>query len=148
MRRPAPFAGPGRSASDPAQSVADRVHGRLVREELQDPVAVAESVTRLAREEAPLLGTSELEGLVADVVARATGLGPLEPLLADPEVTEVMVAGPGRIWVERRAPSTGRTSPSTGRPSITSSSGWWARWGCGSTGRRPWSTPGFPMGLG
>ncbi len=27
--------------------------------------------------------------------------GPLEPILADPEVTEVMVNGPGRVWVER-----------------------------------------------
>ena len=32
----------------------------------------------------------------------ATGLGPLEPLLADPSVDEVMVNGPGEVWVERR----------------------------------------------
>ena len=82
-------------------SLAERVHGRLVREAARDPVVVRDSVARLAREEAPLLGASELEALVADVVARATGLGPLEPLLRDPEVTEVMVAGPGRVWVER-----------------------------------------------
>jgi pilus assembly protein CpaF len=30
------------------------------------------------------------------------GLGPLEPLLADPDVTEVMVNGPGPVWIERR----------------------------------------------
>ncbi|MFI5054593.1 MAG: CpaF family protein, partial [Acidimicrobiia bacterium] len=30
------------------------------------------------------------------------GLGPLEPLLADPAVTEVMINGPGRAYVERR----------------------------------------------
>jgi len=29
-------------------------------------------------------------------------LGPLEPLLADPEITEIMVNGPGAVWVERR----------------------------------------------
>jgi len=34
-------------------------------------------------------------------MAQVAGLGPLEPLLADGEVTEVMVNGPGRVWVER-----------------------------------------------
>ena len=36
------------------------------------------------------------------MVLLATGLGPLEPLLADPAVDEVMVNGPGAVWVERR----------------------------------------------
>jgi pilus assembly protein CpaF len=31
----------------------------------------------------------------------APRLGPLEPLLADPAVTEVMVNGPGPVWIER-----------------------------------------------
>ena len=35
------------------------------------------------------------------VAARATGLGPLEPLLADDAVTEVMVNGRGPVWIER-----------------------------------------------
>jgi pilus assembly protein CpaF len=38
---------------------------------------------------------------VAAVVADVAGLGALEPLLADPDVTEVMVNGPGPVWVER-----------------------------------------------
>ena len=47
------------------------------------------------------------ERVVAEVVAEAVGLGPLEPLMADPEVTEIMVNGPGAIYVERR----GRIEP-------------------------------------
>jgi pilus assembly protein CpaF len=35
------------------------------------------------------------------VIRLATGLGPLDPLLADPSVDEVMVNGPGEVWVER-----------------------------------------------
>ena len=33
--------------------------------------------------------------------ARVDGLGPLEPLLADPSVDEVMLNGGGEVWVER-----------------------------------------------
>ncbi|MBV1880578.1 MAG: Flp pilus assembly complex ATPase component TadA [Pseudomonadales bacterium] len=39
--------------------------------------------------------------LVEQVVAEAVGLGALEPLLNDDEVTEVMVNGPNQIYVER-----------------------------------------------
>ena len=44
----------------------------------------------------------ELAGVVADHVL---GLGPLEALLRDPEVTDVLVNGPREIWVERRGAS-------------------------------------------
>ena len=40
--------------------------------------------------------------LVEDVVAEATGFGPLEPLLHDPTITEVMVNGPHQIYIERK----------------------------------------------
>ena len=36
------------------------------------------------------------------MVAEVGGLGPLEPLVGDPEVSEVMVNGPDRVFVERR----------------------------------------------
>jgi pilus assembly protein CpaF len=55
----------------------------------------------VAREAAPL-PEEEREALCARVVLLATGLGPLEPLLSDPAVDEVMVNGPGAVYVERR----------------------------------------------
>ncbi len=39
--------------------------------------------------------------LVADVLDEAVGLGPLERLMADPSVSEIMVNGPDAIYVER-----------------------------------------------
>jgi pilus assembly protein CpaF len=39
--------------------------------------------------------------LVEEVLAEVTGLGPLEPLLSDPTITEVMVNGPDHIYIER-----------------------------------------------
>ena len=56
----------------------------------------------LVQAEAPLLSRAEREGVVAAVAARTVGLGPLDALLADPTVTEVMVNGPGPVWVERQ----------------------------------------------
>ena len=51
--------------------------------------------------EAAALSEAEREALHARVMRLATGLGPLEPLLADPAVDEVMVNGAGLVYVER-----------------------------------------------
>ena len=52
--------------------------------------------------EAGSLPGDEREALCRRVLLLATGLGPLEPLLSDPSVDEVMVNGPGEVYVERR----------------------------------------------
>ena len=76
----------------------DEVHYRVVHDPGSD---VAGSVRRHALTLAPLLTPAELDGLVSRVMARVDGLGPLEPLLADPDVTEVMVNAGRDVWVER-----------------------------------------------
>jgi pilus assembly protein CpaF len=47
------------------------------------------------------LERSQKEDLVEAVRAVVLGLGPLEPLLSDPEVSEIMVNGPQRVFYER-----------------------------------------------
>jgi pilus assembly protein CpaF len=59
-------------------------------------------VRELVEAEAAPLPEADRDELAARVVLLATGLGPLEPLLADPSVDEVMVNGPGSVYVERR----------------------------------------------
>ena len=63
--------------------------------------ALLTEVRALVDAEAAALPDGEREELAARVVRLATGLGPLEPLLSDPEVDEVMVNGPAEVWVER-----------------------------------------------
>jgi pilus assembly protein CpaF len=61
----------------------------------------AAEVERLVAERAALLGERDRSALVAAIVRDTVGLGPLEELLADPRVEEVMVNGPDRVFVER-----------------------------------------------
>jgi len=39
--------------------------------------------------------------ILKDVMAELMGYGPLQPILDDPEVSEIMVCGPGQVYVER-----------------------------------------------
>jgi pilus assembly protein CpaF len=55
----------------------------------------------IAQEGIPLSRT-ERERLVVEIRHETMGLGPLEPLLADPEISDIMVNGPGAVFVERR----------------------------------------------
>jgi len=60
-----------------------------------------EAVRELVDEQAVLLAAGDREEVVARIVRDSVGLGPLEVLLADPSVEEVMVNGPGTVYVER-----------------------------------------------
>jgi pilus assembly protein CpaF len=66
-----------------------------------DREAIRRELAALLRDEAPLLDADTTERLLDELVGEVAGLGPLEALLADPEVTEVMLNGPGRAYVER-----------------------------------------------
>jgi pilus assembly protein CpaF len=92
-----------------------RVHARLLADRGRGPID--DHVAELVRQEAPLLGAGPRDRVVAQVLADIGGLGPLEPLLADPDVTEVMVNGPGPVWVER-AGALERTSIECDTPTI------------------------------
>ena len=72
-----------------------------------DDAPVEDQVRELVAVEAAPLPEAERERLAQRVLRLATGLGPLEPLLADPAVDEVMVNGGGSVYVERR----GRLEP-------------------------------------
>ncbi len=66
-----------------------------------------EQVRDLVEEEAALLPADDRDALVARILRDTVGLGPLEDLLADPSVEEVMVNGPHAVYVERA----GRIAP-------------------------------------
>src|ERR1044071_4599307 len=69
----------------------EQVHGEVSR--------LAEAV--LAQEAMPL-SVAERERLVNDVQHELFGLGPLEPLLADPTISDILVNSHRKIYIERR----------------------------------------------
>ena len=58
-------------------------------------------VAAALRAQGRLLGDSGVLAVVNSLRSELVGAGPLEPLLADPAVTDVLVTGPRRVWVDR-----------------------------------------------
>jgi pilus assembly protein CpaF len=59
-------------------------------------------VERLCDTENPLLNRMERERLIDEVLDETFGFGPLEILLKDPTISDILVNGPHKIYVERR----------------------------------------------
>ena len=83
-----------------------RVHLRLLadadhREAHTGASNLRGALAELLRAEEPLLPVSRHEQLLGELIDEVSGLGPLQPLFADRSVTEVMVNGPHRLYVER-----------------------------------------------
>ncbi|MEZ5118013.1 MAG: TadA family conjugal transfer-associated ATPase [Candidatus Nanopelagicales bacterium] len=79
-------------------ALVDRVRSRLVADDA-DPTP--SRVAAVLRDEGVVLGDDTVLDLVATLRDELAGAGPLEPLLRDPEVTDVLVNGPGETWVDR-----------------------------------------------
>ena len=63
---------------------------------------IRDVVVELCDEENALLNHQECERLIAEVMDETFGLGPLEVLLADATITDILVNGPHHIYIERR----------------------------------------------
>jgi len=102
---------PAFSKSDFFYEVKHRLHSRLV-EEINlkaldrlspDEVAseVSQIIDRFLIEEKVLLNASEKAELTSDILNELTGLGPIEPFLKDPTVSDILCNSYKHIYVER-----------------------------------------------
>ena len=73
--------------------------GTLSEDELRQEVHQA--AERLCRLSSDLLSLSDRERLVSQVMDETFGLGPLEPLLRDLTVTDILINGPKTVYIER-----------------------------------------------
>jgi pilus assembly protein CpaF len=75
---------------------------RMVGDEETLRAQVREVVSQLADAENTLLNLNERQRLISEVLDETFGLGPLEVLLADPTISDILVNGPKQVYVERR----------------------------------------------
>ena len=74
---------------------------RMVGDEESLREQVKEVVTQLADQENTLLGFSEKQRLISEVLDETFGLGPLEILLKDPAISDILINGPKQTYVEK-----------------------------------------------
>ncbi len=102
----------GTRESNELQEIKARVHRRLINKldlsklEGADPNVVQGDVRKvigvlLDEENIPMNGL-ERENITGDVLNELFGLGPLEPLLADKTISDILVNGPRQVYIERR----------------------------------------------
>ena len=97
---------------DPFSELKNRIHlavigdlGPQLFNVTMDPIALRERVTSDIRgqlSQEPGISRDDREQITAEIADDILGHGPLERLLADEAVTEIMVNGPFDVWVERQ----------------------------------------------
>ena len=98
-----------RGEKDPFAEIKNKIHLALVAELGPrlfgiDSDAVRASIEAEIREQLlqePTLSSADRDRIGAEIAADILGYGPLERLLSDPTVSEIMVNGSGSVWVER-----------------------------------------------
>ncbi|MDB5465403.1 MAG: cpaF, partial [Phenylobacterium sp.] len=112
---PAPKAEPKPTAAAAKPDHLDmrlRLHARLIDEldlskldklgEAELKREVMRLVADFARGERMALNSAELEALGASIYDEMVGLGPIEPLLKDDSINDILINGPFQVYVERR----------------------------------------------
>ncbi len=102
---------PGTGTDETFRELRSRVQDRLINElnpqiDLSNPAKVRKQVEEIFNaildSESIVLSRSERQRLFESIAADIIGLGPIEPLLADDEVSEIMVNGPKQVYVEKK----------------------------------------------
>ncbi|TMM54760.1 CpaF family protein [Sulfitobacter sabulilitoris] len=76
-------------------AVLDKIEDETLRGEIGKQVMMG------LREEGRALRSEDLKTLVGELMHEVLGLGPLEPLLADPTINDILVNGHDKVYVER-----------------------------------------------
>jgi len=112
---PTPNVAPRTAGGDSFEAEFQRLKTRLHRElidsldlgrigQMDEPrlrAHIRQAAERLLASRREVLSSVDQERLVDDLLAESFGLGPLEPFMRDPAVTDILVNGPREVFVER-----------------------------------------------
>ncbi|MGP4079829.1 CpaF family protein [Pseudalkalibacillus sp. R45] len=90
------------------QELKNRLHKKILEEmnSNDDVETIIPNLDAMAveiiKEDEQFRGAIDRKKVVEELTHDLTGFGPINPLLMDPEVTEVMVNGPGMVYIERK----------------------------------------------
>lgn len=112
---PAPRGGAAKNSTDRTDEfyeIKSRIHKKLVEtldlaalgkrndDDVKDEVK--QVIVQLCEEENALLNFNERQQLVTEIVHETFGLGPLEALLKDPNISDILINGPKKVYIERK----------------------------------------------
>src|SRR5579864_5254970 len=85
------------------RKLLDRINLEMLSSVAVDRVRseVRSAVARLVEEEKTPLSMMEKDRIIGEVLDEVFGLGPLEPLLADPTISDILVTTPKLVYIER-----------------------------------------------
>jgi pilus assembly protein CpaF len=85
------------------RKLLDRVNLQLLSSLASDHVRaeIRSVLVRLVEEEKTPLTVVEKDRIINEVLDEVFGLGPLEPLLADPTISDILVTSPHMVYIER-----------------------------------------------
>jgi pilus assembly protein CpaF len=99
------------SKLDMYQSLKSKIHRRLIeRMDLSNidlinssrlKMEIGHAVESLLEEESIPLSQAERDSLIVDIQHETFGLGPLEPLLSDPDISDILVNRYNQVYIER-----------------------------------------------
>lgn len=89
------------------QELKKKLHKQILKEIDEESVEtiipkIDEMAVEIMREDQSLFGKVDRKKVVDELINNLTGYGPINPLLLDPDVSEVMVNGPQQVYVERK----------------------------------------------
>ena len=110
--KPRPVGAGSRPQADPLAGIKQRAQealfaklgGKLFRPDMTEDQLrrmVIDEIAAVVQSDKAPLSPAERQRLVEEITEDVLGLGPLEPFLADPAVSEIMVTGTRPIYVER-----------------------------------------------
>ena len=101
---------------DPFEDVKERIHAKIIEGIKSDAfkntggeedgqglekeiLAIVEGVLN---EETLYISKSERQKIISEIIDETIGFGPINPLIHDPAISEIMVNGPGQVYVEKK----------------------------------------------